>query len=79
MSKATGSWERRVSKELSEGTLKVSPEVVETDGLLPLYARETLAQKEILLEVLGEIRKMNFLLESISGVEIDVEAFNGRI
>lgn len=35
-------------------------------------------QTEYLLAILAELRKTNFLLERISGVEIESEAFNGR-
>jgi len=43
----------------------------------PALNRE-LAQSEVLLAMLAELRKLNFLMEQVSGVDVDVEAFNGR-
>lgn len=39
--------------------------------------REAL-ETEYLLMILAELRRANFLLEQMSGVEAPVEAFNGR-
>ena len=36
-----------------------------------------LKQTELLFDMRSEFRKMNFLLELISGVEIDKESFDG--
>ena len=43
----------------------------------PALNRE-MSQGEVLLDVLAELRKLNFLMEQVSGVDVDVEAFNGR-
>lgn len=44
-------------------------------GKLNLQDASALRQTEILADMLSEQRKTNFLLELISGVDIDVETF----
>lgn len=45
----------------------------------PLIISRELNAIEIQLAILAQLKKISFLLENISGVDVEAEVFNGRI
>lgn len=77
-----GSWQRKIWEDLarviadSGGVIKV--QAVNEDGEAVELSLPDLKMIELQLDILTELRKMNFLLERISGVDVEAEAFDGR-
>lgn len=89
MARRWGTFDRRLWEDIADilGEKGVRVELVSQRGYkgngdpvaLPTVEANLVRQTEINLAILTELRKMNFLLEQISGVDVESDAFNGQM